>query len=39
MLHEWVLKYTKGEAPAIPDAAISPWKDLLGDYENLEDSD
>lgn len=38
MLHEWILKHTEGEPP-IPDEAVSPWKDFLGDYEEDEDTD
>lgn len=39
MLHDWILKHTKGDNPPIPGEAISPWKEFLGDYEVKEDSD
>lgn len=34
MLHDWLLQNIQGEAPPIPAEAISPWRDVLEDYEN-----
>lgn len=40
MLHNWLLQNIQGEAPPIPAEALSPYTDILENYEkNESDSD